>query len=63
MMNKAIFSLAILMISCFAIGCGKAENTIATPPADNSPTIPADQMSEYEQQMNSGGSMSKPPAK
>ncbi|WP_419188235.1 hypothetical protein [Stieleria bergensis] len=51
------------MISCFAIGCGKAENTIATPPADNSPTIPADQMSEYEQQMNSGGSMSKPPAK
>jgi hypothetical protein len=58
-MNKAIFSLAILMISCLAVGCGKAENTIAQPPADDSPTIPADQMADYEEQMRSGGSASK----
>lgn len=62
-MNKAIFTLAILMISCLAVGCGKAENTIAEPPGDDSPTIPANEMSDYEEQMKSGGSMSTPPPK
>ena len=57
-MNKAIFTLAILMISCLAVGCGKAENTIAEPPGDDSPTIPASEMADYEKEMRSGGSMS-----